>query len=89
MNQATTVLTAPAGRDPHRDSEATIMGGGSSCAPCLPDHIARLMKTIKRKKNVLAVMLELQLPFVDFACKHGRITIGIAIKLTRASSNKH
>ena len=36
---------------------------------------------------VLAAMPELQLQIVEFAREHGRVTIGEAVKLTRASRN--
>jgi len=53
----------------------------------LADQVRRLEKKVEREKIVMASLPELSLQIVEFAREHGRITIGAAIKLTRASRN--
>ncbi len=53
----------------------------------LAEQVRRLEKKVEREKIVLAALPELQLEIVEFACEHGRVTIGEAIKLTSASRN--
>jgi Fic family protein len=53
----------------------------------LAEQVRRLEKKVEREKIVLAAMSELQLRIVEFACEHGRATMGEAIRLTRASRN--
>jgi len=53
----------------------------------LAEQVRRLEKKIEREKIVLAAMPELQLQIVEFTREHGRITMGEAIKLTKASRN--
>jgi Fic family protein len=53
----------------------------------LAEQVRRLEKKLEREKIVLAAMPALQLQIVEFAREHGRVTIGEAIKLTRASRN--
>ncbi len=53
----------------------------------LAEQVRRLEKKVEREKIVLAAMPELQLLIVEFAREHGRVTMGEAIKLTRASRN--
>lgn len=53
----------------------------------LAEQVRRLEKKVEREKIVLASLPELSLQIVEFAREHGRVTIGEAIKLTRASRN--
>jgi Fic family protein len=53
----------------------------------LSEQVRRLEKKVEREKIVLAAMPELQVRIVEFAREHGRITMGEAIKLTKASRN--
>ena len=53
----------------------------------LAEQVRRLEKKVEREKMVLAAMPELSLQIVEFAREHGRVTIGVAIKLTGASRN--
>jgi predicted HTH transcriptional regulator len=53
----------------------------------LAEQVRRLEKKVEREKIVLAALPELQLRIVEFAREHGRVTMGEAIKLTRASRN--
>ena len=53
----------------------------------LAEQVRRLEKKVDREKIVLAAMPELQLQIVEFAREHGRVTMGEAIKLTRARRN--
>lgn len=53
----------------------------------LAEQVRRLEKKVEREKIVLAAMPELQLQIVEFAREHGRVTMGEAIKLTRARRN--
>ena len=53
----------------------------------LAEQVRRLEKKVEREKIVLASMPELPLRIVEFAREHGRVTIGVAIKLTGASRN--
>ena len=39
---------------------------------------------MERKKLVLAALLKLWLQIVEFACKHGRVTIGDALMVAMA-----
>ncbi len=51
------------------------------------EQVRRLEKKVEREKIVLAALPQLQLHIVEFARKHGRVTIGNAIQLTGASRN--
>lgn len=53
----------------------------------LAEQVQRLEKKVDREKLVLAPMPELSLQIVEFAREHGRVTIGEAVKLTRANRN--
>ncbi len=53
----------------------------------LAEQVRRLEKKVEREKIVLASLPELSLQIVEFAREHGRITIGVATKLTGASRN--
>ncbi|MFB1489260.1 MULTISPECIES: Fic family protein [unclassified Thiocapsa] len=53
----------------------------------LTEQVRRLEKKVERERIVLATMPELQLVIVEFAREHGRVTMGEAIALTRASRN--
>lgn len=53
----------------------------------LAEQVRRLEKKVEREKLVLATLPELSLQIVEFARKHGRVTIGEAIKLTGVSRN--
>ncbi|TAK52249.1 MAG: Fic family protein [Gammaproteobacteria bacterium] len=53
----------------------------------LTEQVRRLQKKVEREKVVLAAMPALQLQIVEFAREHGRVTIGDAIRLTKASRN--
>lgn len=53
----------------------------------LAEQVRRLEKKVEREKVVLASLPELSLQIVEFAREHGRITIGVATKLTGASRN--
>ena len=53
----------------------------------LAEQVRRLEKKIERENVVLADMPEFQLQIVEFTREHGRITMGEAIKLTKASRN--
>lgn len=77
-----------------RQTQGTIRGETPDWQPWLvfflramDEQVARLEKKIEREKLVLAALPELSLAIIEFAREHGRITIGEAIKLTRASRN--
>ncbi len=53
----------------------------------LTEQVRRLEKKVERERIVLATMPELQLVIVEFAREHGRVTMGEAIALSRASRN--
>jgi predicted HTH transcriptional regulator len=53
----------------------------------LSEQVKRLEKKVEREKLVLATLPELSLQIVEFAREHGRVTIGVAIKLTGSSRN--
>lgn len=53
----------------------------------LAEQVRRLEKKIEHEKIVLAAMPERSLQIVEFARRHGRVTIGEAMKLTGASRN--
>lgn len=53
----------------------------------LAEQVRRLEKKVEREKVVLAALPELSLHIVEFAREHGRVTMGDAMKLTRASRN--
>lgn len=64
---------------------STESGTGSICNDGLIRHSGE--PQIEREQIVLAAMPELQLTIVELAREHGRVTMGEAIKLTRASRN--
>lgn len=77
-----------------RQTQGTIRGETPDWQPWLGfflramgEQIARLEKKIEREKLVLAALPELSLAIIEFTREHGRITIGVAIKLTGASRN--
>jgi Fic family protein len=53
----------------------------------LAEQVRRLERKVERERIVLVALPELSLRIVEFAREHGRITIGDAIRLTRASRN--
>jgi Fic family protein len=53
----------------------------------LNEQVARLQKKVEREKIVLAALPVLSLQIVEFAREHGRVTMGDAIRLTKASRN--
>jgi Fic family protein len=53
----------------------------------LAEQVRRLEKKIELEKIVLAALPELSLQIVEFARKHGRVTMAEATKLTSASRN--
>lgn len=53
----------------------------------LAEQVRRLTKKIEREKLVLAELPQLAVQIVEFAREHGRVTMGDAIRLTRASRN--
>lgn len=53
----------------------------------LAEQVRRLEKKVEREKIVLASLPELSLQIVEFVREHGRITIGVATKLTGTSRN--
>ncbi len=53
----------------------------------LAEQVTRLERKIEREKLVLAPLPRLSLKILEFAHEHGRVTMGEAIRLTRASRN--
>ncbi|HYE36665.1 Fic family protein [Methylocaldum sp.] len=77
-----------------RQTQATIRSDAPDWQPwllfflrSLAEQIRRLEKKVEREKLVLAPLPGLSLQIVEFAREHGRVTIGDAIKLTKASRN--
>ena len=53
----------------------------------LAEQVRRLNRKVEREKIVLAALPELSLQIIEFARKHGRITMGDAIRLTAGNRN--
>ena len=77
-----------------RQTQGTIRAAAPDWQPwlvfflrSLAEQVRRLEKKVEREKVVLAALPELSLHIVEFAREHGRVTMGDAMKLTRASRN--